>query len=1147
MLDTRHFFPCVALCALVVLICTLPANAQFRAGIQGTVKDISGAVIPGATVNVKNNETNRAYSALTSDTGFYSVRGLPPGSYTVSANQSGFKTSVLENVLVRAESTTGVEIVLSPGEITSTVTVEAVLDPPLKTENAELSGTISTYAVQSLPQVGRDPYEILRLAPGIFGDGSRAGNGNSVLLGNLPGSPGGSNTSIFQTENQVQISSNGQRVSNNNYLLDGVSVNSLGYGGAAVVTPNQESVKEIKITSNAFDAQYGRNSGAQIEVISKNGTNQIHGSGFFKYNQPGLNAFNKYGGPNNAAPQRVENAFRNFGGSIGGPILKDKLFYFFSYEGLRNNSSGFSTATYIETPQYRQSVISARPSGITSRVFQMPGIEPRIVQVLTSDCSIFPANTCQVVAGGLDVGSITGELGEYVNPNPPSDPNGQYTGGGLDGIPDLQQVILAAPNRTRGNQFSGRMDFQHGKDSFMGGVYVTSLDSFGADVGGNSRPIADVGFKPLNTAITVQWSRSISATMLNEARVNFTRFSANQLKDAADTNFGVPEIDVEFYPFSRIKFGPTRSEATPAIFAQNTFEFRDTMNMIFGNHASKFGIEIRKEQDNSNLLGGARPVYSFSALWNLANDTPIFEGINTDPRTGLPGDAQKYFRTSNWALFAQDDWKIRPNLTLNFGLRWEYFSPLSEARGQLSNIIFPAPGDLAHATVQTVDQLYDKTWTNFSPRLGFAYNPAAFGSNLVVRGGFGIFYNRIPNNGLANVRGNPPFFARNNICCGTAPTWFGTPFAGGVIQYALGSDSSPLSFPRNPALAHGINPVTGGICADEGCTSDIGVEIYGAEPGLRNPYVYQYSFGLEYALPRRWVAALGYEGSAGHHFARIVNQNFLYANHPSFFAVYLPLSDVNTNFNAMNARLTHQFSSGFQTEVRYRWSKSIDTLSYGDSPCACGNQTFPQNLASERGPSDFDTTHYLTWSGIWDMPFLRTRGDWVGKLAGGWQVSGILTAHSGFPWTPVTGVSVSTPGGPTLSPTRPVAQIAKPLDDRSNDAFVRPGGNFPGGGALYFDFTRSGPPGIGRNSFRGPRYFSTDLALSKTFGLAGARYFGEPARLELRANFFNIFNKLNLQPFRFDSNATHADRPTFGQADGGLAGRVVELQARLNF
>ncbi len=1136
----------ILLCALSLLLATPAANAQFRASIQGTVSDITGGVLPGATVTATSKETNKVYTTLTEDSGFYRIQGLAPGAYAVSASLTGFKKAVLESVVIRAESPSGINFKLAPGDITNTVTVYGETAPALQTENAELSSTLSTQQVESLPQVGRDPYEILRLSPGVFGSGSRAGNGNAVSLGNLPG-PGGSNTSVFQTENQPQISANGQRVSDNNFLIDGVSVNSLGYGGAAVVTPNQESVKEIKVTSTAFDAQYGRNSGAQVQVISKNGTNQFHGSGFFKYNQPGLNAFNKYGGPNGTSPQRVENAFRNFGGSVGGPILKDKLFFFFSYEGLRNQSTNYSTPTYIETPQFRQAVIAARPTGITARVFQMPGLDPRVVQVVTPSCSIFPANTCQAVSGGLDIGSITGSLGTYVNPNPPNQPDGHYTGGGFDGVPDLQQVILAVPSRKRGDQFNGRVDFQHGNDTFMASSYVSALDTFGADSGADSRPIADVAFKPINTAITAEWNHTISSTMLNQARINFTRFSDNQVSDAATTNFGVPEIDVEFYPFSRIKFGATRSEATPAIFAQNTIEFRDTLNKVLGPHGTKFGIEIRKEQDNSNLLGGARPVYSFSGFWNLANDTPIFEGVNTDPRTGFPGDAQKYFRTSNWALFAQDDWKVHPNLTLNLGLRWEYFSPLAEDKGQLSNILFPSPGDLRNAVVRPVSDLYDKIFTDFAPRIGFAYSPKSFSDRLVVRGGFGIFYNRIPNNGIGNVRGNPPYFARNNICCGTAPTWFGTPFANGVIQYALGTNNSPLSFPVNQALAYGIDPVTGGICGNAGCSFDTAVEIYGAQPNLRTPYVYEYSFGVEYELPDQWVAALGYEGSSGHHFARIVNQNFLYQNNPSFFAVYLPMDDVNANFNAMTTRLTHRFGRGFQTELRYRWSKSIDTLSYGDSPCACGNQTYPQDLASERGPSDFDARHYLTWSGVWDLPLLRARKDWIGKMAGGWQISSILTAHSGFPWTPVTGVAVSTPGGPSLAPTRPIAQIAQPLNDSGTDAFTRPGGNFPGGGAVYFDFTQSGQPGIGRNSFRGPRYFSVDMTLGKTFELSGLRYMKEPAKINIRANFFNIFNKLNLQPFQFDSNATHADRATFGQADAGLAGRVVELQARLSF
>jgi hypothetical protein len=441
---------CLPTALLALVLTATRAYAQFGAAIEGTVLDSSGASVGGATVTVTSLETSKSQTVTTDLSGFYRVSGLTPGMYTVTGSFAGFKTHTVADVQVHAEEVWGVNLTLQPGEIKETVTVSAASAPQLQTENGNLAGQLTTVQIQALPQVGRNPYELVRLAPGVFGDGSRAGNGNAVGLGNVPGSPSGSNTSIFQTENQTQISSNGQRISDNNYLIDGVSVNSLGYGGAAVVTPNQESVKEIKVTSNAYDAQYGRNSGATVEVVSQNGTNQFHGSGFFKYDQPGLNAFNKYGGPAGAEPVRVENAFRNFGGSVGGPIVKEKLFFFFSYEGLHNKSNATSSPSYVETPQYDQAVIAERPNTNTAKILQAPGATPRITQVLAPSCSGFAAPNCQVVAQGIDLGSITGAPGQYVDfVNDPA-------GAGLDGVPDAELVTLSVPNRTTGNQYTER-------------------------------------------------------------------------------------------------------------------------------------------------------------------------------------------------------------------------------------------------------------------------------------------------------------------------------------------------------------------------------------------------------------------------------------------------------------------------------------------------------------------------------------------------------------------------------------------------------------------------------------------------------------------------------------------------------------------
>lgn len=1121
-------------CVTIVVGYAATAQAQFKAGIQGSVTDSTGAVIPGATITLTNSETGKTQTVTASEEGFYRLSGLPPGRYTVAVEHPGFKKKLLENIIVNAEAVQGIDITLDPGEIAEEITITAEGGEQLKTENPNIDRAITTREVLRLPQFGRDPYELVRLTPGVFGLGARAGNGDSVGLPNTSG-PGGSNNSIFQVENQVPISANGQRLSANNYQIDGVSVNSLGWAGAAVVTPNQESVKEIRVLTSTYSAEDGRNTGAQIKVVSQNGTNEFHGSALLKYNSPKLNAFNKYGGitgdpTQNAPPVRNEQLFRQFAGSLGGPIIKNKLFFFFSYEGLRNTTTNFSD-TFVETPEFRQLVINQRPGGVTARIFATEGIEPRILAPLPADCSIFAnnPNLCRVVQGGLDIGSLTGALGRYVRTS-------NTTGGGLDGVPDIQFVRLMLPNTVRGNQYNTRVDFHRGNDQFAVSTYITRRDDFKNLAQG--RPIGDLVSKPLNSAGTVTWIRTLSPTMLNEARANFTRFTFNEVKDNPDVNFGIPRIRVEGPSVLNLEFGVIRGETTPGIFAQNTFEFRDMLTWVRGNMALKFGAEIRKEQDNNNLAGGARPAYTFKGLYNLANDAPFSEDINADPNTGLPADAQRYFRTTDYGLFAQNDWKVKPNLTLNIGLRYEYFTPLREKRSRLSNLVF-APGDLLHSRIVVTDELFEPDRNNFAPRLGFAWSPMALKDRLVVRGGFGLGYNRIPGVLFGNTRGNPPFFARHFICCGGTSLEGFSPFAGGRILYTTGTSTAVTSYPVNPALAQGIDPTTGGVRGSV-------VEIYGSEPNQRNAYVYNWSLETEYQLPWNFVASLGYQASSSHKLIRIVNQNLLYPRNPFFAPVFFLLPDVNGNYNAMLARLTHHFAKGFRFDAVYRWSKSIDTLSY-EGPSAETNQTNPGNLASERGPSDYDVTHHLVMSGLWDLPIFRERNDWIGKVLGGWQINGIFTASSGFPYTVKIGQNLRQPSGEPFGPIRPAAYFGGALNDHSDQAFIRVGGNFPGGGARYFDITTIGQPGIGRNSFRGPRYRATDLSVVKQTRFPRIPGLGEGANLEIRFNFLNAFNELNLSPLRFFNEGLFADRPNFGRANSGLSGRVVEFQARFSF
>lgn len=1142
-----------SLCGLFILCALITANAQFRAGVQGTISDSSGALVPDAKVTLKDLETGKIQETNSSGEGFYRILGLAPGKYELTVEKAGYKKSLAENVTINAENIQGVDVILEIGEITATVTIADEVVPQLETENANISKAITTSEVKRLPQVGRDPYELARLTPGVFGDAGRNPNGGATGLPNSPG-PGGSNISIFQAENQPQITANGQRLSANNFQIDGVSVNSLSHGGAAVVTPNQESVKEIQVLSSTYSAEDGRNSGAQVKVVSQNGTNDFHGTAFLKYNSPKLNAFNKY--PNDfgrGRTERVERFFRQFGGSLGGPLYlprfgeggpavysgKNRAFFFFSYEGLRENTNTLSTG-YVETPQFRQAVLSAR-SGITSTILSSSGIEPRIAGFLTPSCNDLNSNIpCQAAGGGLDIGSLSGGLGQYLTFS-------NLGGGGLDGIPDIQRVIISEPRNNKPNQYNLRFDFSPtANDQIAFSTYLTRIFFVNGDAGSGARPQADITTTPHNSAFTVLYNRTISPTLLNEARFNFTKFAFNEIESSRQTNFGIPRIEIEslFRDGSRIRFGAPQAETTPGVFSERTLEFRDIVSNVRGNHGLKFGGEYRPEFNDDNLNGGSRPLYTFAGLFNFANDAPLFYQINADPETGGIANAQRHFRSSSYGVFFQDDWKVRPNLTLNLGLRYEYFGVLKEKNDQIANFVFGPNGGLAGSRVEPTSDLYNPDRNNFAPRFGFAYSPKRWGleEKLVLRGGAGISYNRIPEIVFANSRGNPPFFARYQICCGTSSLDFGSPLAGGQILYTVGTSSSPFSYPANPALAVGIDPATG-------TPPNRTVEVYGALPDTPVAYVYTYSLEAQYALPYKLTATVGYQGSSSHKLIRLVNQLFVQPVIPAnyfAFAVYIPTPDVNANYNAMNARLTRRFSRGFQFDAIYRLAKSIDTLS-NEGPGAVTNQTFPQDLSQERGPSDFDVRHNFTLSGLWDLPFLRGRRDFIGKAFGGWQVDGILTAHTGFPWTPHTGQCVrSANSNNFVCPSRPPHYFGGALEDTSNEAFTREFGNFPGGGLMFFDPNNPGgtlPPGIGRNSFRGPRYFAVDLSLGKRTGMPS--FMGEGTYLEFKANLFNAFNNLNLAPFGFFSPPV--DSRDFGRAQNALAGRVIELQARFNF
>jgi hypothetical protein len=1155
----------------VVLVCACAAllvgsaHAQFHAAIQGTVMDSKGGAIAGAKVTATNLATGATRETVTSAEGFYRIGDLPPGTYSVSVEAAGFKKSNSNNVEVQAEQPRGLDVTLEVGAVSEQVTVSAS-ELALQTENASLSTTISSQQFERLPQVGRDPYELLRLAPGVFGDGARAANGTAANLPNS-GGPGGSNSSIFSVENQVQVTANGQRNSGNNFTIDGTSVNSLTWGGAAILTPNQESIQELTVVANSYSAEDGRNSGAQLKVVSKSGTNQFHGSGFFKDDSPGLNAFNKWGGPDGQSPKRVNQNLRQFGGSIGGPILRDKMFFFFSYEGNRSTDIQFSNGQYVESAALQQWITANRSGTLIGDLLAAKGSQPRIAQVLTPSCTDFnsvgygSATKCQVVSGGVDIGSAArgscsmsyGQYADFFN--------GNTTACGLDGVADLQKVITFAPTRSSGNQYNARVDYTRGRDLFAASFYITPLNSEGGDLGANGRPMADLTFNPRNKYVALIWNRAISSTMTNEARVNWTRFFANQFLSNPNVAWNLPRFEIEQVPGDRVKYGANQGTNAPGVFAQNQFEFRETLSKLLGRHGLKGGVIVTLNQDNHDYeFGAARPVYVAHGLWNFVDGTPIYEGINVDPRTGGPTDVHKYYRQHDFAFFGQDDIKLRPNLTLNVGLRYEYFAPLNEKFGRQSNLILGTGANpLQTATLKVGGPLYPADKNNFAPRLGFAWTPAKFVTKTVIRGGFGVAYNRITDTMTGISRVNPPFLFREGFCCAmsqndfNANPWGVPPFDNGLIVVTKGQSNNPLSWPANPLIAATFNPTTGLPLAGN-------VEIWGAPQTTRTPYVYLYSAEVQHEFPSNFLLTVGYQGSQSRKMLRIVGLNRVYPQvNPILSPVYFPTTDVNGHFNALNISGNWRSFHGLQFFGKYQLSRSMDGGSWEG---AGGNRDpfYPINQTFDYGPSDFDVTHNLLFTGLYDLPILRNRHDLVGKAFGGWQLNTTFQFHTGFPWSPIqSNQCPPIPAGGTLCPALPTAYLGKAGNDFGNDTLKNRNGNFPGivsggncnpangpiAGTPYFDVCTVGPPFIHRNSFRGPRYQSVDLSFVKSTPMPFFK--SEQGKLDLRVNFFNLFNKLNLIPFARNTNNVSINDTHFGQASGALAGRVIEFQARLSF
>ncbi|NYF51331.1 TonB-dependent receptor [Tunturiibacter gelidoferens] len=1155
-----------AVVAIIFSLCAVTAHAQFRASIQGTVADPEGAVIPSATLTLTDNDTGRALTATSNDSGVYNFNALPSDHFTLTADAKGFKQQIIKDVHIIPEQSNAINITMALGDTSLSVTVNGDQISALETETASTSGTVDSNQIEHLPSAGRDVFQLVQLAPGVFGDGSQGGAGGT---NNLPGTqgPGGTNASagIFATENGPQAVSNGGQYETNGISIDGISTVSAVWGGTSVITPTEDSVGNVKIVSNTYDAENGRFSGAQIQVTSKAGTNDFHGSLFFRASRPGLNAYQKYNGPGSLTPGtasergllRDTQRFNQYGGSIGGPILKNRLFAFFAYETQRNSSSVTSTGWY-ETSAFA----ALAPANSISKTFlTFPGAGVSSAGLINQTCAnvgLTENVNCRTIPGqGLNIGSpITTGLGtQDLTWQSTANPG---VGGGLSNVADIANYTLSNPSSITESQYNGRLDSDvTKKDHIAFAIYWVPQTV--TQYNGSIRAYNLFHHEQINDAFSVIWNHIFTPSFLNEARANAAGYRYNEIGSNPQAPFGLPTDSIGALGSIATTSIGSFGAPGPGDYNQWTYSYRDIATKILGNHTIKFGGELTRLYYLNNPTYSARPSYVFYNYWDFLNDAPSSESGSFNPFTGTPATNRQDTREDLWGFFAQDDWKVLPNLTLNFGLRYSYFGPFGSKENNINAVILGSgTSTFSGLSIRPSSTLYNSQKGNFGPQFGFNFSPPHFNGKFVVRGGYGLNYNQEEIAIAGNVASNPPTVVSPNFSSASPAN------INSSIVYGIASDPHSLfGYPPNPHTITTFNsanlPVAGGV------------GLVSLPHNLPTIYTQHYSLDTQFQLPYQLVATVGYQGSTTRHV--IVNSN----QYVTAVAQGLPLNPlVNSlqlfgnngasNNNAFLAGLKHQMSHHVQIDAQFQWAKSMDD---GSGPYYQDPYPYAPYLA--RGRSDYNVGKAFKIYGLWQPVFFHGSSAWMEKVLGGWSVSGIFNIHTGFPWTPV----FNAPGSlyyasSGYSQLRPATYLGGAGHSTSNDAFKSGPGvgnglnqNFPlakteSGTAYYVPPTApvptgSGPlamaalpqlPGVARNSLDGPGYKDVDGTITKAFGLPKMPILGENAQFEIRADAFNLFNNLNFQTSSISNVITSKN---FGQAQAALGARTVNIQARFSF
>jgi hypothetical protein len=1113
-----------AICRLLIgALCLLghsPAVfSQTTSGLTGTVTDLSGATMPGAKVTLTSTETGAQRESTSNEAGSYEFTALQPGSYTLTFQKEGFAQVTSAAIRLEVNQVARLDVSMHPGAVNENIQVTAAA-ALLESSNSQIGQVIETKAVSDLPLNGRNFAQLAILGTGVVGVGF--GPSGTIGSGTRPDDP----------RPGAELMSNGNREMTNDYLLDGVDDN-FRRNGLITLRPTVEDILEFKIQTNLFGAEQGRNSGATVDVVTKSGTNNYHGSAFELLRNNDFDARNFFNAVGTPQPEYHQN---QFGGSMGGPIIHNKVFFFADYEGFRKLQGTTTSVNTVPTVAERGGDFSGIPQAIydPATLVAAPGTASGYTRQPFAS-NIIPASRFDPVTSRV--------IQAYPLPSAAGLTNNQFT-----------NPVLGQNNDTG----DGRIDWNLNANNTIFGRFsrqdtlTNTPSTFGfRTVPGLSVPVSlgnstnYAGRAPMsNYNAVIAYTHVFSSTFLVDMRMGYTRFAMRNVDSTAPTSgpglgqlLGVPNSNQEpeslGFPIFVITGytgigGPT---AIPTIRYENTFNPITNFTKTLGRHTLKWGASLVRRQIIDFQDNSGNGTYSFDSTFdNNPNSAGNTGNAMASFLLGVPGAVAQAFQLA-WAgtrllevgTYVADDWRVTSRLTLNLGLRWEYLPPPVEVANRYANfntqtgkVLIAGYNSDANVGIQAQHKM-------FAPRFGFAYQ---LDNKTVVRGGFGIFYNASGNGGaLYRLHRQLPFGATTTVVINElSPTY---------LTVAQG-------LPPNPSLnvTSIVNNPTG--------------TWYSIPANYKNAYAEQFNFGVERELPFNIVLKAFYLGNLGRDLDVTYNINqpvpgpgpvgpreLLYTIAPGVSGDNYAATDGLSAYHSLQVTAQKRFSSGLSFLSAYTYSHSIDDVPLQESGGADG--PIPQDPLHRNldfASSSFDIRHRFTQTVNYYLPVGKGQRvdlgkSWANKAFGGWQLNIILTAQTGLPFTPVLANSVANTG----SSSRPninsgvSATLSNPtLNDWFNTSFNVPGAVWATPALYTFG-------DAGRNILRGPSRFNLDTSLFKDIAVS------ERVHVQFRGELFNVLN----HP-QFD-----LPNATIGNAQAGIISatlgtpRDIQLGLRLIF